>query len=188
MDKLEYLQKLKLFGYTFYNDDFSIDKNYEVKNIKNCKICNLYKIKETFYENKCKKAKIFILSQKNFYINEAKNFDEILAKCLNINLKNTYFSSVVKCANNYDLDSFNKCYQYSLNEILESEAEIIILLGQNLKNIFNMGDFEVGDKIFYNFYGKKVKVLLNYDFDFIKKNPSFINAFEHNLKKLKEEI
>lgn len=188
MDKLEYLQKLKLFGYTFYNDNLSIDKSYDIKNIKNCKICNLYKLKENFYENKCKQAKIFILSQKNFYHNEAKRLDEILLKCLNLSLKNTYFSSVVKCSNNYNLSDFNKCYQYSLNEILESEAKIIILLGKNLKKLFNLDNFEIGDKIFYNFYGKKIKVLLNYDFDFIKKNPSFLFAFEQNLQKLKEEI
>lgn len=188
MDKKTYLNYLKLFGFSFYNDDLYIDKSFKINNINACKLCNLYKLKENFYKNQTKKAKIFILSDYNLGEDFAKELDLILKSNLNLNIKNIYFSSIVKCSNNYKKDNLAKCYQYSLNEIIESEASIIILLGENLKNILQLENFNIGDIIFYTLNGKKIKILINYSFYFIKKNPSYEIEFINNLKKLKEEV
>lgn len=188
MDKKTYLKYLKLFGFSFFNDNLCIDRNFELNNIKNCKLCNLYKTKENFYSNCTKKAKIFILSDCNLSHNLAKDFDLLLKNSLGLGIKNIYFSSIVKCSNEYKMENLLKCYQYSLNEILESEANILILLGENLKNILQLEDFNIGDFIFYDFNGKKIKILINYSFCFIKKNPSYEIEFLNNLKKIKEEV
>lgn len=188
MDKKTYLNYLKLFGFSFYNDDLYIDKSFKINNINDCKLCNLYKLKENFYKNQTKKAKIFILSDYNLGEDFAKELDLILKSNLNLNIKNIYFSSIVKCSNSYKKDNLAKCYQYSLNEIIESEASIIILLGENLKNILQLENFNIGDIIFYTLNGKKIKILINYSFYFIKKNPSYEIEFINNLKKLKEEV
>ncbi|MBT0879177.1 hypothetical protein KJQ97_07065 [Campylobacter sp. 2018MI01] len=186
MDKNTYLHYLKLFGFSFYNDKLSVNKNYNIKDIKNCKLCNLYESKNNFYTNKVIKSNIFILSDIGFNDNDAEYFNSILSNNLNLNLNNVYITNIVKCSNQYKQENILKCYQYFLNELLESEANIIILLGENLINILQLSNFNIGDIIFYDFYGKKRKVLLNYSFSFIKKNPSYENDFINNLKKIKE--
>lgn len=188
MKKITYLNYLKLFGFSFYNDILCVDKNYNIKDIKNCKLCNLYKSKQNFYSNSVKKAKVFVLSDFNFNNDLASDFNDILKTTFNIGINNIYFSSIVKCSNNYKNENIIKCYQYSLNEILESEANILILLGENLKNILKLENFNIGDIIFFDFNGKKIKVLLNYSFCFIKKNPSYEKDFINNLEKLKEKL
>lgn len=188
MCKKYYLNYLKSFGFSFYSDTFKINKNYDINNLDNCKLCNLYKSKNSFYKNYTKKANIFILSWNNLNHNDMFEFNEILKQTINLELKNVYFSSVVKCSNNFNTDSFYKCFNYSLNEFIFSEAKILILLGINLKNILKLDNIMLGECIFYKFNNKTIKILLNYDFYFIKKNPSYKDDFINNFTKIKENI
>ena len=188
MEKKRILYYLSLFGFSYYNENLINDKSYDIKNIKNCKLCNLYKTKHNFYENLVKKSKIFILSSSNLDLQDVNNFNDILKKSLNLTLSNIFFTSLVKCSNDYKNENIKICFNYFLNEFIESEANILILLGENLKNLLYLDNFFVGEKIFYNFNNKKIKVLINYDFYFIKKNPSYEKDFINNLNKLKDDI
>lgn len=188
MEKKRILYYLSLFGFSYYNENLINDKSYDIKNIKKCKLCNLYKTKHNFYENLVKKSKIFILSSSNLDLQDVNNFNDILKKSLNLTLSNIFFTSLVKCSNDYKNENIKICFNYFLNEFIESEANILILLGENLKNLLYLDNFFVGEKIFYNFNNKKIKVLINYDFYFIKKNPSYEKDFINNLEKLKDDI
>lgn len=186
MCKKKYLNYLKLFGFHFYNDTLKLNYSYNINDINKCKICDLYKIKDNFYINSTKKASIFILSWNNLKLNDKNEFETILKSTLNLELKNIYFTSIVKCSNNFDTKHLNKCYYYALNEFIMSEAKILILLGFNLKNILKLDNINIGEQIFYKFNKKTIKILLNYDFYFIKQNPSYKNDFINNFKKIKE--
>lgn len=188
MNKIAYLQRLKTFGFSFYNDTLTINKKYKKEDINNCKLCNLYKVKKQYYKTNLTKSNIFILSSYNLDYEDVENLNDILKNSIGLTLKNIYFSSVVKCSNKYSKEDMNKCFNYFLNEFIDSNANILILLGENLKNLLKLEKNLIGEKIFYKINNKTIKVLLNYDFDFIKKNPSLKMDFISNLNKIKEDL
>ncbi|MSN96105.1 uracil-DNA glycosylase [Campylobacter sp. FMV-PI01] len=206
MTKFQQLLAYKAFGYEFVDDELlNLEKKSYFQslddlrlNLKTCELCNLSKSRTNTVFSKQLNAKLMII---RLYPNK---FEDKSGKVADINSKfkekllqytclgedEIYVSYLVKClCTSKVVDDFiYKCSPYAFDEIEKINPKIIITMGDICSKTIlkdkNLPNLEISHGSIFR--ENKRFILPFFDVDFILSNPSKIEIFNEDLKKIKE--
>ncbi|MBR8464151.1 uracil-DNA glycosylase [Campylobacter sp. faydin G-24] len=210
-ETLNELYFLKAIGYKFINTSFSnfkkisnFDSIYELnKQIKECSLCALKKTaKHSLVGSGNKNAKImFITLSPSVSEDESGEFlqgnlglklRELIFNALNLEKDEFYISSILRCKsladNSKNLECFNLCKPYIIDEIRLINPHVIVALGEQVfLNLYPQNSMSMN---FESIRGSILKfrdsfLLPTYSNSWLMKNPSFESIFLDDLRKIK---
>jgi len=199
---LNLLYSKKLFGIEYIHQfNFKAVKNNKNKlpikineleaYVNNCSLCELYKSKiSTSFGNGNLYSKIFFITF-NAQLETEKEFKSIkdmIETKLNLDINDIYMTNILKCnTKNYKSSlscEVEKCLVYLEQQIDILKPELIITFGEVFTNLMKNSDkiIDVSGNLYMY---KNVKVIPLMEFDFINKNPSYIDKMNKDILKIK---